>query len=79
MHAHTRLLHLHALQENVTTHILALPTPKLPAAGAHLQGGAVLRERGAEEGTDGVQHDGQHVLLQGGVSQALLTLAANLG
>ena len=59
-------------------HTLALPAPKRPAAGAHLQGGAVLRERGAEESADGVQHDGQHVLLQGGVSQAPLTLAANL-
>lgn len=54
-------------------------TKAVRARAAHLQGGAVLRERRAEEGVDGVQHDSQHILLQGGVSQALLTLTADLG
>lgn len=67
----TASMHIHGYSDS------PLPCTKA-AVGAHLQGGAVLGERGAEEGVDGVQHNRQHVLLQGRVSQALLTLAADL-
>lgn len=44
----------------------------------HLQGRAVLRERGAEEGVDGVKDHIDDVLLQDGVRKMLLTLIAHL-
>ena len=45
---------------------------------ADLQGGAVLREGGAEEGVDGVKHHVDDVLLQDGIAESLLSLVTNL-
>lgn len=44
----------------------------------HLQGRAVLRKRGAEEGVDGVKDYVDDVLLQDGVRKILLTFIAHL-
>ena len=44
----------------------------------HLQGGAVFRERGAEEGDDGVKDDIDDVFLQDGISKTLLSFVTNL-
>lgn len=43
-----------------------------------LQGGAVLRERGAEEGIDGVKNHVDDVFLQDGISKTLFSFITNL-
>ena len=49
-----------------------------PRPEAHLQGGAVFRERGAEEGVDGVKHHVDDVLLQDRITETLLSVTTNL-
>lgn len=46
--------------------------------GPDLQRRAVLRERGAEEGVDGVKHHVDDVFLQDGIRKSLLSLVTNL-
>jgi len=45
---------------------------------AHLQRGAVLGERRAEEGDDGVEDHVDDVLLQDGIRKTLIALIAHL-